>query len=146
MRSADVPMKNAPVVFQVGGCNSCITDTIMTRLAAVKHARIMNLVEDRQNAAGEIMDARKRASSARYERRFERSKARSETELDPEVEAKAARRLAEEELIQAMKLFDHPPAQIRLDSALEADPGRGVRIGRPRPGENHDGVRPTWAS
>ena len=46
---------------------------------------------------GEISAARRRASHERYERRFNRYRAGTEPEYDPDEEAAAARKLAEEE-------------------------------------------------
>ncbi len=56
-----------------------------------------------RDAANEIKAARKRESWERYERGFARMMAKLKPEHDPEVEAAAARRLAEEEEAIARK-------------------------------------------
>jgi hypothetical protein len=69
-----------------------LVDSILTRWATVKHQRLAQLGQDMAAAAGEIQDARRRARAERNER--SRHGLRP---LDPNVEAKAARRLADEE-------------------------------------------------
>lgn len=69
----------------------------MARFAAVKHQRLTRLGKDMRDAANEIREARRRAGEERYDRGFERYRAGIEPKYDPEVEAEAARKLADEE-------------------------------------------------
>jgi hypothetical protein len=55
------PDEGAPVVWQVGVCNACIADTLMTRFAAVKHQRIVALAKDMSAAADAIVKLRDHA-------------------------------------------------------------------------------------
>jgi hypothetical protein len=55
------PDEGALVLSQVGVCNACIADTIMTRFAAVKHQRIVALAKDMNAAADAIVKLRDRA-------------------------------------------------------------------------------------
>ena len=67
----------------------------------MKHARIARLGYGMRDAVLEIRDARKRAASAKSKRQHgyvdDNDKWRKPVEFDPDVEAEAARRLAEEE-------------------------------------------------
>jgi hypothetical protein len=86
------PDEKAPLILNIGVCRDCLVDTILTRWATVKHQRLAQLGQDMAVAAGEIRDARRRARSERNERsRF------GLRELDPDVEAAAARKLSDEE-------------------------------------------------
>jgi hypothetical protein len=55
------PDEGAPVLWQVGVCNACIADTLMTRFAAVKHRRTLALARDMNAAADEIVKLRDHA-------------------------------------------------------------------------------------
>ena len=98
----------SPGIFNIGVCSACLADTIMTRFSTVFHERIAKLGFDMRDAAGEIKDARRRASEEQYERGFARYRVGLKPEHDPEVEAAAARRLAEEEAAIARR-YDMPP-------------------------------------
>jgi hypothetical protein len=94
------PDENAPLVWQIGVCAQCIADTIMTRFAALKHQRTVQLANDMTKAANAIREARKAASRARSQRNAPNRTAA------PEVEA--TQRLVEEEELIARK-FDMCP-------------------------------------
>jgi hypothetical protein len=96
------PDERAPLIFQVGVCNSCLVDCVMRRFREVKHQRFAQLAGVITAAAHGIRNARKKASWERYKRSFPGK------EPDPEVEAEAARKLAEEEEGIARK-FDMCP-------------------------------------
>jgi hypothetical protein len=84
------PDDGAPVLWQVGICDGCLTDCVMRRFSEVKHERMVQLAHDTLAAEREIYGARERAGQARYERGFPKKP-------NPEVEAEAARQLAAEE-------------------------------------------------
>ncbi len=86
------PEEKAPVILNIGVCRDCLVDTVLTRWATVKHQRLARVGQDMTKAAGEVRDARRRARRERNERYGDGSRA-----LDPEAEAAAARRLADEE-------------------------------------------------
>jgi hypothetical protein len=100
------PDETAPLIFQVGVCNSCLADCVMRRFREVKHQRIAQLAGDMTAAANEIAEARRRFKSERWDREFENLRRRREP--DPAVEAEATRRLADEEESVAHK-FDMCP-------------------------------------
>jgi hypothetical protein len=91
------PEEKTPVILNIGVCRDCLIDTILTRWAAVKHQRIARVGQDMAAAVNEISAACRRASHERCERRFNRCRAGVEPEYDPNVEAAAARELADEE-------------------------------------------------
>jgi hypothetical protein len=84
------PDDGAPVLWQVGVCDDCLTDCVMRRFSEVKHQRVLQLADDMRSAANEIRATRERAGQARYERGFPKKP-------DPEIEAEAARQLVAEE-------------------------------------------------
>jgi hypothetical protein len=55
------PDGDAPILWQVAVCRECLTDLIMTRLAAVKHQRTVALARDMNAAVGEIVKLRHQA-------------------------------------------------------------------------------------
>jgi hypothetical protein len=55
------PDEDAPVVWQIGVCDDCLTDCVMVRFAAVKHQRMMALAKDMHAAADAIVKLRTHA-------------------------------------------------------------------------------------
>jgi hypothetical protein len=89
------PDESAPLIFQVGVCNSCLVDSVLRRFREVKHERVVQLSHDTVKAANAIREARQRLKSERGERQCENLLRKRE--FDPEIEAEATRRLADEE-------------------------------------------------
>ncbi len=114
-----------PGVYNVGICLPCLADTVMRRWSEVKHARIARLGYGMRDAVLEIRDARKRAASAKSKRQHgyvdDNDKWRKPVEFDPDVEAEAARRLAEEEAAIARRNW----------SATEENPRGGEGVNDP---------------
>jgi hypothetical protein len=96
------PDETAPLMFQIGVCNSCLVDSVLQRFKEVKRQRLERLGHDTIKAVNAIAEARKRAGWERYERN---SPGRTP---DPEVEAEAIRRLADEEESIARKYYMPP--------------------------------------
>jgi hypothetical protein len=55
------PDNSASILWQIGVCNACIADTIMTRFAAVKQQRTVRLARKMNAAADEIVKLRNQA-------------------------------------------------------------------------------------
>jgi hypothetical protein len=89
------PEEKAPVILNIGVCRDCLVDTILTRWATVRHQRLARVGQDMAAAACAIRAVRRRAREERRERDFDAM--RHKRALDPEIEAEAARKLAEEE-------------------------------------------------
>jgi hypothetical protein len=51
----------ASILWQIGVCNACIADTLMTRFAAVKHERAVQLARAMNAAADQIVKLRDQA-------------------------------------------------------------------------------------
>jgi hypothetical protein len=85
------PDKDQPILWQIGICSDCVVDSIMTRFSAVKHQGIVQDAHNTAKAANAIAEARRRAGWERYDRQF------GGREPNPEVEAEATRKLADEE-------------------------------------------------
>jgi hypothetical protein len=94
-RDARLPDETAPLIFEVGVCHNCLVDCVMRRFREVKHGRMVQLARDMTAATNAIQEARKNASWEAYERNFDDM--RHKRTPNPEIEAEAARKLAEEE-------------------------------------------------
>jgi hypothetical protein len=116
------PDETAPLISHIGICNNCLVDSALRRWSDVKHARLVQHGYDTIKAANAIRAARKRASWETYERDFDNL--RHKREPNSEIEAEAARKLAEEEERIARK-FDMAPGW-SVDE-FEKDLARGWR-------------------
>jgi hypothetical protein len=55
------PDDGAPILWQVGVCDDCLTDCVTRRFSEVKHQRVVQLAREMSAAADEIVKIRNRA-------------------------------------------------------------------------------------